>query len=233
MALRNKDGWPEEELDSISTIKIDDNTIVSIAKGAVLYQVVAMFDYGLPILFAENKEWKVESGLNGGAKERRFNLKHKKGKEGTIAKTKDYGMCLLQDINRQDNTRVRDLRNKIDHLSYFRKKDQSIWELYSEFYVYAFNYSSKLRKSVLKNFENVLEKYFLEVVSLEFDREGKKITLGGINSKEFTYKNSNAANRANNQSENKKQKGNNRDGEYNLPARSSEFVDKVTCVLTQ
>lgn len=178
MALRNAANWNDEVLNVINQGNIQ------VKHGVVLYQVVGMFDFGTPFLrFSSGKnKWEVKTGVSIGMKEGYFAQMHADSME-----------CALQLFEKRDGAyqeAVRQLRNYVDHFKYYVNFDKSITELYVEFFIKFFSYSKKLKNSVIFNFGNILEKYFLEnEVEVIKNAEGVTINLiRNIKSQKFTYK---------------------------------------------
>ncbi|MCD7906646.1 MAG: type VI-A CRISPR-associated RNA-guided ribonuclease Cas13a, partial [Clostridium sp.] len=168
MALRSAQNWTGEELQQA----FFKNTCVS--EGLVLYQVVSVFDYSMPLPYPTGEKWKTQGGQLG-SKLGRFYAIHEKSL-----------ICALRLFGSETcNDRAVDIRNYIDHGHYFAKHSKSIIDLYNEFYRYFFWYSRKLRNSVLHNFQTALERCFVET-SLEFRKEGFQIKE--LKSMDFTYK---------------------------------------------
>lgn len=228
MALRNRDNASMDSLNVTITQQNKENRTIVIEKGAILYQLVGVFDYGTPALLYENNEWILHTGYSIGKRESLFTAQYK------VSKT--CAMQLFQNVKEENGKgnknkgkdsdkknppkmhweTIRDLRNSVDHLKYYRNPEQSIWELYSEFYQKFFGYSKKLRKSVLTNFCNVLEDYDLKA-EITFDSE-RKPKLGNITSTKFTYK-------LNSFDEKGKQKT------CDIDAKSETFCDNIKAVL--
>lgn len=145
----------------------------SIKKGAVLYQVQAMYTYGMQMFDKNGCFIKKSSDVQIGKKVRFFHDEYSDYEEG---------MQLFGQGERMK--KAIDYRNCIDHASYYngdykKMTPKSILELYSGIYDYFFTYDKKLKKSVPIVFENILLKYNIEVI-LEFGScsttEGKKET---------------------------------------------------------
>lgn len=174
LALRANDddteGWKKKEcLDVAGPINLN----------GVLYQVVSMFDFGLQMPYVKKVDdkntWMLTEGVSIGKKEKIFNKMHKQSKE-----------CAMRLFQRMDKEKeIRNIRNNMDHLEYYRNQRQSIMEIYDDFYEKFFGYSSKLRRSVIVNFQNVLERYFLQA---EFNIQNKNLKLKNVSSTQFTYK---------------------------------------------
>jgi len=176
MALRNSGSWSNEVINSLEYKNINVNS------GLVLYQVLGMFDYGTPFLRlkSDGTSWTEEKNWAIGLKERAFAEMHNA--------SMNCAMQLFETGKYEDE--IRRLRNYVDHFKYYVLFDRSIVDLYVEFYTKFFGYSSKLRKSVLFNFSNILEKYFLEN-TIGFDVVGAETQINLIAtliSQKFTYK---------------------------------------------
>jgi len=208
MALRNPANTNMNSLNVTITQKNKENnenkeeTTIAIEKGAILYQLVGVFDYGTPALLYENNKWILNTRYSIGKREKNFTTQYNASKtcamqlfqnvkeeneKGNKNKNKNKG----KDSDTKNPPKmhwetIQDLRNSVDHLKYYRDPEQSIWELYSEFYQKFFRYSKKLRKSVLSNFCNVLDDYCLKA-EISFDAARKPL-LGNITSTKYKYK---------------------------------------------
>lgn len=168
MALRHAEGWGKEALDTVRTSKY------AVAKGLVLYQTLAVFDFGTNLLCQDEKgEWKEKTG----AKWKYFINNH--------PDTYNCVIPLFEITKYGDN--AKDTRNYVDHSKYYVDHRWSILDLYSQFYTQSFGYSSKLRKSVLSNLQGTLEKYFV-VSKLRFEGMTNVVLEGKPTSKQFVYK---------------------------------------------
>ena len=195
----------------------------SITDGAMLYQIVALYNFGLPLYgFDETKKGRIVS--NAGASV---------GK--TISKfITNYcdedvyyeGLFFFENIG--EHEAITETRNYIDHFKYYADHKRSLLDLYSEVYERFFNYSVNYRKSVSYILPNILERYFI-VLNTEMDkgerlgRNGKESryhTVAGIRVKKvssanFTYK----------------LKVGNEEEKYQIPAHSGEFLTTVKKIL--
>ena len=133
--------------------------VVNIQEGAVLYQIVAMHTYHLP--FYEVIYDEVGRDIVGvsecvgmyGAKQKLFKK---------YAGNQDILQPFLYFFEvKQDQKRIRKLRNYIDHFAYFVNNDKSILNLYSDIYNVFFTYSENFRKSVTFILPNILSRYFV------------------------------------------------------------------------
>lgn len=227
MALRSADNWCDENLDTL------DADACKVISGKILYQVVGMFDYGTPFLYkstSENK-WVEKKGWDMGSKEKRFYEEHKNS------------MTCAMMLFEKDTyaTSISSLRNYVDHFKYYANFNKSIVELYAEFYTNFFGYSNKLRKSVLVNFKNVLEKYFMEnEVQFKKTAEGQQINLiDGLFSQKFTYKLKNKEEDKHSPRNNNWKNNRNRQNQKKFvlnnvcekEARSQEFVNGIRQIL--
>lgn len=194
MALRNKVGWSEEVLDELVTGKYD------VDGGLVLYQTIALFDFGTPLLYQNSKgKWEDITGV----KWERFIRNHKESYESIIP---------LFEISKYAGI-AREIRNYVDHSKYYVNGDKSLLELYGKYYTHMFGYSTKLRKSVLVNLTNILEKYGIET-EVQFDGTTIQLNKHKTKSIDYTYK-----------YEDKNIKT------INLPAKSKEYVQTVCQML--
>ena len=153
----------------------------SFAEYAVKNTTEDTLQEALDILEADDgKSWEETKGWSIGMKEQKFKEMH----SSSMA-------CAIQLFENADYSReIGQLRNYVDHFKYYVNHEKSITDLYDEFFTKFFGYSSKLRRSVLVNFSNVLEKYFLENgVTFETTEDGIKMNLiATLTSQKFTYK---------------------------------------------
>lgn len=142
----------------------------SMKKGAALYQIQAMYTYGMELFDKNGCLVKDSSNMQTGRKIIPFHKEYNNYNEG---------MQLFGQEKRLDQAVI--IRNIIDHAHYYStfdgKKDvnkMSIMELYSTVYDYFFTYDRKLKKSVPIALENILLKYNIEGI-LEFgSKSGNK-----------------------------------------------------------
>lgn len=154
----------EKELDSLK------GKDCFIRNGAALYQVQAMYTYGMDIYSKKGDRCENKNDLETSKKVIEFHGKYHSYEEG---------MALFGKESRRDFCVF--LRNSIDHAHYYNQFDgkhdyRSILELYSGVYDYFFSYDRKLKMSVPVMLENILYKYNVECV-LEFGkRQGNGLT---------------------------------------------------------
>ena len=201
MALRNKEGWQQEVIDTLSTGKY------VVDGGLALYQTVALFDFGTKLL-CQNDEGKWEEAT--GMKWSKFIKNHKESYECIIP---------LFEVSKYSDE-AREIRNYVDHSKYYINADKSILELYSKYYTHVFSYSNKLRKSVLENLTNILEKYGI-CAEIQFNGTTVQLSNNKTKSTEYTYK----YEEYNTNTSKKNLKT------VNLPAKSKEFVTTVCQLL--
>ncbi|MBR4027444.1 MAG: type VI-A CRISPR-associated RNA-guided ribonuclease Cas13a, partial [Lachnospiraceae bacterium] len=185
-----------ESIEKHSLYKKLNGSQISIMDGAILYQIVAMYSYHLPIfILDENGNTKI-------------------GKENAGIGIKipifvklygdpiyDEGLCFFEDIHMHEY--IIEFRNYIDHFKYYAKTNKSMLDMYSQMYDSFFDYDLKLKKSVSFVLSNVLMKYFI-VPKLSFAKTGEKsykpernkekitkkatkITIDDLNSDIFTF----------------------------------------------
>ena len=131
---------------------------VHIRDGAVLYQIIAMYTFELPLYKLEGETGKasVQEMISTGGKVKQFYQDYCDDK-GEIY---EAGLCLFEDV-KNDHDDMASFRNYIDHFHYYTHLDRSIMELYSDVYDRFFDYDIKLRKSVSFIFRNILLRYFV------------------------------------------------------------------------
>lgn len=140
----------------------------SIADGAVLYQIAAMYTYHLPIYIINS-----DSGLA-----EPFGMNVSTG-SGVTCFIKAYGgTAYLEGIplflkrkeakkaDRENDENI-EIRNYLDHFKYFSHLDRSMLELYSIMFDRFLSYSPKLHKSVPVVLKNILAKHFV-IANLDF-----------------------------------------------------------------
>jgi len=204
MALQTNRGssWGNETIDFCAGKKI------SIKQGWVLHQVRSVFTYGLK-LYSELDEKGVGGQLS--SKIVAFERVHRT----SLA----CALRLFMDEN--CSRRAVDVRNYVDHFKYYFKADRSIMELYSAYYDCFFDYSTKMRKSVLLNFISILERHFV-VSKLRVNCLEERCSVSfaeSLKSEKFTYKLEADAN--------KKSK----EQTVEFPARDKEFLESLQAEL--
>lgn len=205
MALQTNrgEGWQEEGMDAYSGKKL------TAKKGFVLYQVLSVFTYGLKLYSGASTD-----GVGGqlSSKIVAFDAVH----STSLA----YALRLFMDDARNERA-IREARNYVDHFKYYARADRSILELYSTYYNCFFDYSTKLRKSVLLNFESILERYFVgaDLALLGRERDCQLSLKGSLRCEKFTYKL--AAGKDTGKTEKT----------VELPAKSEEFLESLKAEL--
>jgi hypothetical protein len=178
MASGHEDGWGET-FRQLSPVKIGKTTCQA-DDGMVLYQICAVFDCGMPLVYQDkNGKWTRGGGATA-SRLMAFNAAH----SGSLEK-----VLRLFEIDKHA-ANIYDLRNYVDHFKYYTNPDRSLMDLYSGYYTDCFTYSTRLRKSVATNLRNVLEKYLIDA-ELEFERTGNRVKLKvarALKSQKFTYK---------------------------------------------
>ena len=145
---------------------------VRIEDGAILYQILAMNSYTLPVI--ANKDEKVcmilDNGSIGGKAIGAF-LKNYTNAEQIYME----GLSLFENTDEHDD--IIDTRDYIDHFKYFIKMDRSMMDLYSEVYDRFFRHDHKLKKSVSFVLTNIMAKNFMTIhtrMELGNKKVGKK-----------------------------------------------------------
>ena len=134
------------------------------AKGLVLYQMVALFDYDTKLLckYAETK--KDSNGVEYKAPEAWCERTGRKWNRFIENHRESYQCILPLFENPEYSDEIRKLRNYVEHSKYYIKHDKSVMELYSEYYTKFFGYSNKFRRSVLFSLEVIFGRYAIEPV---------------------------------------------------------------------
>ncbi len=172
---------------------------VNIGKGALLYQIAAMYTHDLPMyaVDADGKAKAAEKQGSAGSSIKAFVREYCK-EDMQTAPTYNMGLELFEDVAQHD--KISRFRNDIAHMRYLSATDQSIMELVSEIYRSFFIYDTKLKKSVSFVFKNILMRYGV-IVDLTFahasgkpgEESDKTVTLISIakselKSDQYTYK---------------------------------------------
>lgn len=180
----------------------------SIAEGAVLYQIMAMYSFGLPLYGFNDKGNGVVSAKVGAAistRIKRFIGSYCRGTDQSeAANTYIEGLFFFENIGEHEE--IIAARDYIDHFKYYTDHKRSLLDLYSEVYERFFNYSVNYKKSVSYILPNILERYFVRlntemVRSERFAKAGYEtsphpvagIRIAGIKSENLTYKIENQA----------------------------------------
>lgn len=152
---------------------------IHIENGAMLYQIVAMNSYHLPLII--EREGKLEfisshQTIENAAESFRINFPE--GKDIYFE-----GLDLFENTDEHDQ--IKDLRDYIDHFKYFAPKnsnvDRSMIDLYSKVYDIFFRYDIKLKKSVSVVLCNILARYFM---ALDLDMNGGEKRIGKSSKKQ-------------------------------------------------
>lgn len=200
----------------------------AIKDGLILYQIVAMYDYSLP-LYGFDKEGRgkvsVKAGVLGSGCIGGF-VKNYCGEDFQNPITYNEGLYFFENISEHDELVV--TRNYIDHFKYYVNHERSLLELYSEIYERFFGYSKNFKKSVSYILPNILERYFVilnteMVKGKRLARHGNEsryhsvagIHIKGVSSASFTYT----------------FKEGYKDVEYRIPVRSESFLKTVGKIL--
>lgn len=133
---------------------------IRIEDGAVLYQIIAMYTYDLPVITLdgdENGRAVIQKEAASNANSVKLFYKDYCKDKGEIY---EMGLCLFENVKKHDD--MVGLRNYIDHFKYYSFADRSILELYSDVYDGFFNYDSKLKKSVTVVLQNILLRHFVQ-----------------------------------------------------------------------
>ncbi len=170
---------------------------IDIIDGAVLYQIVAMYSYDLPV-YGLNKTGEAQlpdKEFPTGKNVMRFVNEYCGKDEGIY----EAGLCFFENVKEHGD--IVKLRNYVDHFKYYSKMDNSIMDLYSQIYDNFFEYDLKLKKSVSYIFKNILLRYFV-IADINFEKSQEEkiltkrttqIVIKGdeLKSDIFTYKLSN------------------------------------------
>lgn len=203
---------------------------IHIADGGLLYQLIAMYTYDLP-LYKLDKEGKAVVSLKPGASIPRCIGDFYKEYCHRDDSIYNAGLCFFENLKEHD-TAIVDFRNYIDHFKYYATLNMSILEQFSEVYDSFFSYDTKLRKSVSFIFSNILLDYFVIAgTSFEEHRQksyGKKMRRAarmklrdrdGLCSDIFTYKIM------------KKNQGKDEEQKLLVNARSEKFLEQLRRIL--
>lgn len=168
---------------------------INIEKGALLYQIVAMYSHELPIYKVDESGIAILAEKQGssGASIKSFVTEYCK-EEMKKAYTYENGLELFEDVNQHDD--LSKLRNDFAHMRYMSARDKSIMDIVSEIYNGFFIYDTKLKKSVSFIFKNILMRYAVDV-NIEFCHKGDNEDTNnlirikdevGLYSDKYTYK---------------------------------------------
>lgn len=178
MCLNNN----SEKPDAYKKIEcIDKKGDLRCINGAILYQIVAMYTYGVDLYYRGHRaypddkksrdysdkknKWEAFTGQIG-QRVPMFALYSgymNKGDSDVYRPTYDLytsGLELFEVIDEHDD--IIKLRNYIDHFNYYAKRDRSLLGIYSEIFDRFFTYDMKYQKNVPNILSNILAGYLLE-----------------------------------------------------------------------
>lgn len=127
--------------------------------GAVLYQIIAMYTYNLPVIVRDRENGRTSEKKDVAANGPSVYAFYK-GYCQDQGEIYELGLCLFENVKKEHDEMV-EFRNYIDHFKYYSHMDRSILELYSDIYDRFFTYDLKLRKSVSFILKNILLRYFV------------------------------------------------------------------------
>lgn len=171
--------------------KLSDN-VIDIEEGALLYQIVAMYDYELRIFETDNSGNAKRIGQGGPGKSIPVFLK--KYCSGTDVY--ECGLELFEDINQHEH--IIRFRNDIAHMRYMSNQAMNIMSIVSNIYKSFFAYDTKLKKSISLVFKNILMRYGV-IADLVFSYNNKNqsikddmdiniINIKNLKSDKYVYK---------------------------------------------
>lgn len=165
---------------------------INIEKGALLYQIIALYDHELPLYGIDiegNAFVSLKSGTPGECITP-FMKKYCQEKDTNNPFVYYGGIRIFEDKNRHDEFVL--LREYIAHMKYYTLHDKNIWDLFGEMYNGFLRYDTKLKKSVSYLIKNILERYFVvldtSMVQGNGSVRGAVISADKITSDTFTYK---------------------------------------------
>lgn len=168
---------------------------VNIEKGALLYQIAAMYTYKLPIYKVDKNGSAVLAEKQGGTGASVTSFVTEYCKENMRdAIIYEKGLELFEDV--KQHKKWSDFRNDIAHMRYISDRDKSIMDIISEIYGGFFTYDIKLKKSIPVIFKNILMRYAVDANLNFLHKENRKLkdTLiniradKGLVSDKYTYK---------------------------------------------
>ncbi len=154
---------------------------INIEDGAILYQLVAIYTYELPVYCLDKDGYAVISkkapantltsnGVTAFYKEY-CKEEWQKNNDTSIY---EAGLELFE--NKAEEKELFAFRDYIDHSKYFARRDQSMLELYGKIYNKFFEYDTKLRKNSLIVLSNIMARYFvITKFKLNCEKTGKNI----------------------------------------------------------
>lgn len=171
--------------------KLSDN-VIDIEEGALLYQIVAMYDYELRIFETDNSGNAKRIGQGGPGKSIPVFLK----KYCNVTDVYECGLELFEDINQHEH--IIRFRNDIAHMRYMSNQAMNIMSIVSNIYKSFFVYDTKLKKSISLVFKNILMRYGV-IADLVFSYNNKNqsikddmdiniINIKNLKSDKYVYK---------------------------------------------
>lgn len=197
---------------------------MSINRGAMLYEIAALYTYNLPILTrGESGAWIVGEIGNAGKSYKPFVTAYS-------GDAYEEGLELFEDV--ASHGYFIDMRNDLDHMKYFIKPNTSILELFSKMYNGFFAYDNSLKKSVSYIFTNIAEKYFVNM-SIKVNGKEAKLSSDGQKVKpyaEFVIKEA-ESDMFTFKTKAKGKDGKEKEVKYQLPVRGETFIKEVKKLL--
>ena len=202
MCLNNDSSKPE----GYKIIQINDSRSI---KGAILYQIAAMYTAGVELYYRSSKgKWKgggrqISVKLNSFKRYSGFILSENEDPSESSEKLYTAGLELFEVIDEHSN--IINLRNAIDHFHYYSdindpEKSRGMLSYYSEIFDRFFTYDMKYQKNVLNMLYNILaDHHLLAYFKMssgqkkvgEVNKKCAKIELknkDGLKPDEFTFK---------------------------------------------
>lgn len=203
---------------------------LNVKAGAILYEIVSLYSYPLPMFEIEDGVAKTLLGTNGmgtqGKKEDWFKKVYGEELYG-------LGLELFEDCGRHEE--FLKFRNNIAHMHYISKPDASIMKLMSKVYNGFLFYSLNFTKSVSFIFGNILASYFVtpytnmrhqnnngeefELYLTNTKKNDKGEYVNYLDSKDLTYKYEFIG------------KNGTSNKEVEVPARDSRFLEEIKLLL--
>lgn len=205
----------------------DDNGFnINITSGALLYQILAIYDYKLPMLKVNDSGEVIGYIKDGtaGSGVRNFVIEycHEEYENGK-AETYNFGLQFFG--SEKDRDYYASFRKYIDHMKWYSGHDRSIWDMFGEIYNGFFLYDTKLKKSISFISKNILERYFV-VADIDMKHgngdDDKFRFCGELTSDKFTYKYNYKVQKEDRYIEKKIQ----------VPAREDDFLEQLNRILT-
>ncbi len=169
------------------------NTDDKIIEGAILYQIAAIYTYGLPIFIYKNGICPTNGNVQTSVKVKDF-INYTKGSISTVDKYSeandlglyfDAGYEVFGVLEEQQN--ITDLRNYIDHFHYYARQDRSLLDIFSEVFDRFFTYDMKYQKNVINLIYNILLAHFVDA-EFAFENDPTKRLKKNVGRKTDTTK---------------------------------------------